>query len=512
MSDTPANKIIPPDFAAVPADLKFIPRWVLWRTEAVKGKGKGKGKLTKVPYQANGLRAQSTGAATWCSFDEARAAYDTGKFSGVGFVFNGDGIVGVDLDGVRDATTGDLTPLARDIVTRLDSYTEVSVSGTGLHVFLRGEKPSAACRRGVLEVYASGRYFTVTGRRLADTKGEIESRQDALTGLCEQFLGAKPNAGTSAPVAATTTACVSPEAAEALADTDLPVAKLDALLATDNIFRDSWARKRPDLADQSASTYDLSLGTLAAMAGWADCEIVALWVAWRTRYGEDTQKPRRSDYQRRTFDLIHKAVGGNDSAPPAPLAVLSSLLRVGITGVFQVGESDATWDVLLEDGRRIGLGTTSQVLSGGKPQARLTEALRRRVRFTAKAWVDVADALVAASAVVDAGSDGDDFAAFVETFCEACTCPGYVFSAEIPLTAHALLNADAFSLNGIPHMRPDALAKDIFHRCTGTHVDLPGVRRGLARLGWEPCHLSVRDGADVTTRRVWRRRTTETTG
>ncbi|WP_296707294.1 hypothetical protein [Rhodoblastus sp.] len=44
-------------------------------------------------------------------------------------------IFGVDLDSCRDTDTGELTPWAQDIVDRLDSYTEISPSQTGLKIY-----------------------------------------------------------------------------------------------------------------------------------------------------------------------------------------------------------------------------------------------------------------------------------------------------------------------------------------------------------------------------------------
>ena len=100
---------------------------------------------TKVPYQAEcpSTRASSTDATTWSEFDTAHAAVEDGKADGVGFVL-GDGYVGVDLDACRDPETGVMTAEAHAIIDGLSSYTEISPSGTGVHILLRGQ--SAAGR------------------------------------------------------------------------------------------------------------------------------------------------------------------------------------------------------------------------------------------------------------------------------------------------------------------------------------------------------------------------------
>src|SRR5687767_4935391 len=95
------------------------------------------GKPTKVPYQAHrpACKAAVNAPETWAPFAAAVAAFEDGKADGVGVVL-GDGLVGVDLDACRDEQTGVITPEAQTIITDLDSYTEVSPSGTGVHILL----------------------------------------------------------------------------------------------------------------------------------------------------------------------------------------------------------------------------------------------------------------------------------------------------------------------------------------------------------------------------------------
>jgi len=93
--------------------------------------------------------ASSTDPETWASFETALEYTETKHADGVGFVFTDDDpIVGVDIDDCRDPETGDVDDAALDIIGRLDSYTEVSPSGTGYHVLLTGELPDGRNRRG----------------------------------------------------------------------------------------------------------------------------------------------------------------------------------------------------------------------------------------------------------------------------------------------------------------------------------------------------------------------------
>jgi putative DNA primase/helicase len=122
----------------------------------------------KVPYIAGGVgRASSTDSLTWRTFDEAVQARQAspGRYDGIGFVFSsGDPYAGVDLDNCRNPETGELEEWAAKIVEDFGGYAEVSQSGTGVHIIVRGKAPNK--RRGNVEAYSSERYFAMTGRVL----------------------------------------------------------------------------------------------------------------------------------------------------------------------------------------------------------------------------------------------------------------------------------------------------------------------------------------------------------
>ena len=170
--------VIPPRFDDVPEALRERRQWVLWRLE----KRPGKKKPTKVPYRPDGQHASTTDPATWNAFDVVRAAHQAGRFDGVGYVFAPDDpFVGIDLDGCRDPTTGDVESWARGMIDRFTTYCEVSPSGTGVHLIIEGALPEGGRKRGPVECYDSGRYFTITAQSLNGAPvGDVESRWDEL--------------------------------------------------------------------------------------------------------------------------------------------------------------------------------------------------------------------------------------------------------------------------------------------------------------------------------------------
>jgi hypothetical protein len=167
-----------PNLLFIPEGLKSIPHWVNWKWEQRADRTTGELKWTKPPYQPNGQLAESDNPETWITFELAVAAYEKGNFSGIGFVLTkDDGFAGVDLDHCRDPETGVIEPWAMNVVQRLNSYTEISPSGTGLRIFLRATLPPKDRKIGHFECYSSGRYLTVTGNHVDGTPTTVEHRQ-----------------------------------------------------------------------------------------------------------------------------------------------------------------------------------------------------------------------------------------------------------------------------------------------------------------------------------------------
>lgn len=168
----------------IPDELKGIPRWVVWRLE------ERDGKTTKVLYNPRDpqRRASSTDPGTWSDYQKAEAAATLPGVSGIGFVFNGDGLIGVDFDHVRDPGTGVIEPAALEEIRILNSYAEISPSGSGVHVIVKGKIPGDKRRKGPREIYETGRYFTVTGKHLEGTPETINESQAGIDTLCAKWF------------------------------------------------------------------------------------------------------------------------------------------------------------------------------------------------------------------------------------------------------------------------------------------------------------------------------------
>ena len=148
------NRILPLRTENIPRELKTRPQWVVWQAVGEKP--------DKIPYSAKtGRKASSTDLMTWSTFPEALEAYERGNYDGLGFVFcSGDPYTGVDLDNCVDEG-GEIASWALEIARNLGGYTELSATGSGLHIIVRGNVPNR--RKGDIEVYSSKRFFTMTG-------------------------------------------------------------------------------------------------------------------------------------------------------------------------------------------------------------------------------------------------------------------------------------------------------------------------------------------------------------
>ena len=234
---------------AIPAELRARQAWVAYRKEGPK----------KVPYNSRtGRWASCSDPETWGTFEEALAAYQDGGYDGIGFQLT-EPFVGVDLDGCRDPETGFIDDGALAIIEQLDSYTEVSPSGRGLHIFVTGELPPGRRRTQGAELYDRDRYLTVTGRHVAHTPLTVESRSAELAALHARLFGSLQPPVSPPPVESM--GSTEPHASASLSDEDL----LARMTSANNgqRFERLWHGEYP-----SQSEADLALcSTLAFWTG-----------------------------------------------------------------------------------------------------------------------------------------------------------------------------------------------------------------------------------------------------
>lgn len=284
-----------------PVELARRPQWVAWRLTPRDGEPKP----TKLPYNAHtGALASTTDPTTWASFEEACAFCTSHKCSGVGFVLAPDDpYVGVDLDACRDPTSGRIEGWAKTIIRRLNSYTEISPSGTGLRIFVRGELPAHGRRKGKLEVYSQARFLTVTGEHYLSTPETIQDRAQELLEWHYSVFGAPPEQRANGHVN---------RLPVLLADADLLLKARSA----DNGLK-FWALWNGDYSAYSSQS-EADLALINELAFWTGPDESRLDQLFRSS-GLMREKWDREDYRART---INKSLEGRTEfyggVKPAP--------------------------------------------------------------------------------------------------------------------------------------------------------------------------------------------------
>jgi putative DNA primase/helicase len=163
-----ANCPIAAKYSLVADQLKQLRQWLPFKFK----ERPGKERPTKVPYDPQtGYPAHWQNAEIWLTLEQVCAfVRDNPGYDGIGIVLTADDpFTVVDLDNAIDPETGELKPAARQIVERLNSYTEISPSKTGVHVIIEGKPPQDGhdgfYQDQKVEIYFQNHFITITGDR-----------------------------------------------------------------------------------------------------------------------------------------------------------------------------------------------------------------------------------------------------------------------------------------------------------------------------------------------------------
>ncbi|MGF6989801.1 primase-polymerase (primpol)-like protein [Lachnospiraceae bacterium PM6-15] len=165
-------------YSNIPNELKALPQWVTY-----------KGKIPYTP--ATGEKAKSGEPETWDTFTATLDDLQSGQYDDLGFEFHNNGIVGVDLDKAI-SEDGQPKAWALEIVDALNSYTEYSISGKGLHIFIYGDIPADGRKKKLSEsgeavgIYKARRYFAMTGNVYRAVS--IADRHAEITAIYEKYF------------------------------------------------------------------------------------------------------------------------------------------------------------------------------------------------------------------------------------------------------------------------------------------------------------------------------------
>lgn len=186
------------DYSGIPLELKSLKQWGLFKLKWQPDRNKY-AKYPKNPY--TGGDGKSNDPSTWADFDTALQAMDDYGMDGLGFYFQPP-YIGIDVDHLEQDLerwkSGDVDDNeVQHFLTITKSYTETSVSGTGIHIIVKGKIPGDRRRSGNVEMYTSGRFFAMTGNQIGPHNEVSEPEPKLLKLLYDRYL--KPSTVVTLP-------------------------------------------------------------------------------------------------------------------------------------------------------------------------------------------------------------------------------------------------------------------------------------------------------------------------
>lgn len=275
----------------------------LWRYEEVGGR------KTKVPYQVNGKRADSTKPETFSTFNKALEVVD--DYDGIGLgVF--EPFMAVDIDHcVEDCEPNET---AKKIIDTLKSYTEISPSGKGIRIIGKlsdfeydRDKYYINNSKAGIEIYVHGctnKFVTLTGNTCGSGWAVKEIDHDALLEVLDRYM-VRPVKKSVREVADVPGSCL----------TDEEVLEKANAAKNSQKFKELWdGRYAKENTEESQQEYDLALCSLLAF--WCGGDMDQIDRLFR-QSGLYREKWERDDYRSNT--LVKAITGCNTFYKPKEL-------------------------------------------------------------------------------------------------------------------------------------------------------------------------------------------------
>jgi len=185
----------------IPAELRAPTLWLQYYLKSdPKHPDKKPGKCPCVKYGTPEDRTANLRSLDHLMKRDKQAGFQRWVGKNEGFVF-------VDLDHVRNVDTGEVVPWAEQLIDQLDSYTEISASGTGFHIICKGTLPEDVEPRpdSKVEIYSGAsrpnKLIAMTGDIIDVFHKTIEPRQEQLDQLFKSVKNkTEPTASPAEPL------------------------------------------------------------------------------------------------------------------------------------------------------------------------------------------------------------------------------------------------------------------------------------------------------------------------
>ncbi len=480
------------NIAKLPQALRDAPRWICWRPVP-----RDDGRVDKVPVNPHrpAYNASTTDSTSWGTFSEAvGTAVAKGGTLGIGFVFSDeDSIFGIDVD--HCVSADGITPEAQEILDRFKhTYTEVSTSGTGFHIYACGNV-ERAFKRKLGEIYAEKRFFTVTGTPHGDSSPVLAECSPALIDwYIDHITQDGPTIAKGPQVGSYT-------------DIELDIEDSDPIspgmfhLLCDKyaLFYSLWERKGK--AYPSPSEEAMAIGRYAILAGWSDQDTYKLMKQWYATHGltdKHLNAHRMTIHTLRTSDT---AAPVQERARTMDIedarALLANLLPLPLKRLICLGTSDGQYRVILENDTCVHLGPYLEM----EKQATWRKLLFQHARVSmstvkGKEWHQILGAL---AAITEIETDEDSNSA-AET--ESWLADYAGDTARTELTYDMLVSERPFYQDGALHVSLSRLLKHV-RVISGGSLTLQVVAQKLRMIRWTKAHFTMKNEKGETVRRVY---------
>lgn len=303
-----------------------------------------------------------------------------------------------------------------------------------------------------------------------------------------------------------------------------PFEKFQAMCDAEPTFQKSWDRTRTirDMPDQSPSSYDLSLASLAVLGGWSDQEIADLIIASRRKHRDDLKL--RLDYYRRTIAKAHesmdrvrgveilddvaddfteaRAIGDDDSVRETRRAVLDSVskqLGVEIIRIIKFNSSPPSYRLVTPTGG-VNVGSAQDMLSQNTMRAYIAAETAQLIpRFKTNEWDKLMKVVFQTAEEQDVGLESTEGGQI------------YVWLSDYIASRRPINDPDEAAVNQHPYIEDGQVHvfasqfRQWLWLNRGERVSTKDLGRMLRLFNCTPLTVKVHDddGAD-TTRSVWR--------
>ena len=427
-------------FAAIPAELKACNNWVCWKSipDATAHSG-----VRKVPINPRtGGNASTNKPETWTGFDTAAAAAVTQGYAGIGFVFANSGFFGVDLDDIGDEAGQLDRSEAAAIVNALQTYTERSQSGRGVHCICRGSLPGADMRRGKVEMYAGNRFFVMTGDRLPGTAAAVNDCTESIKPIYNRYQ-TRPAAALPDQSGAQT---VRTGAADQPGERWTDSAVIDAATRYNPQFA---ALYRGDMTAYSNDQSSAVRAFLLILAYWTDCDAVQIDRIYRGSglyYAKWDRPQSGSTWGAQEIEKVIAKTGGKTrSSDRRPHTVTAE------AAALAADQSGGAADQPMPTAQPISFDSTADLLQNGSFDSFLHDAAQDGELVTGFAQLDAIMCGWHSGLHALGGSPGSGKTALCLQLCDGIAAAGrecMYFSLEVPTGDMIARSLSRMSIHG----------------------------------------------------------------